>query len=343
MAGDFGNTEALGRLLAPGGFNPRLPPGLPGFVEFGKATFRAGASEAERPRNDTGLLGSLIYRPMVFRRNDIAWIAACAWRVDAKADDIAALKRAKRELDRGLIDDVAELVAALIHSLCGDRAADAIANVPCGHSRRSDCLGKQIAQAVAAALGLPFRQVFADRFCSGVSHPKEFAKLPPLERIADPCPSMILIDDLATSGWHLEESLTALRPRGRGIGVRVDHRSGDVRIGMVGSRRRTDRDTIEAAVGDLPIGTVVITGGAIGPDRWAEQAARTRGLEVIVHLPDLDGVRARWQAAKRFYALNQRIVDASDLVIAFVAPDRTGGTEDTIRRAVRAGKPVEVW
>ena len=111
---------------------------------------------------------------------------------------------------------------------------------------------------------------------------------------------------------------------------------------MVGSRRRTDRETIEAAVGGLPLGTVVVTGGAEGPDRWAEHAARTSGLEVIVHRPELHGVCARWQAAERFYARNQRIVDDSDLVIAFVAPDRTGGTEDTIRRAARAGKPVEV-
>jgi hypothetical protein len=57
-------------------------------------------------------------------------------------------------------------------------------------------------------------QIFADRPCSGVSHPKEFAKLQPLEPIADPCKSMILIDDLATSGWHVEESLTALRGLG---------------------------------------------------------------------------------------------------------------------------------
>jgi hypothetical protein len=77
----------------------------------------------------------------------------------AKVDDIAALKRAKRELDRRLIDGAAEYVAALIHHLHGDRAADAITNVPCGHSRRPDCLGKQIAQAVAEALRLPFLQV----------------------------------------------------------------------------------------------------------------------------------------------------------------------------------------
>jgi hypothetical protein len=115
-----------------------------------------------------------------------------------------------------------------------------------------------------------------------------------------------------------------------------------MRVGVVGSRRRTDRETIEAAMAVLAPETIVITGGARGPDRWAEQAARTRGFDVFVHEPDLDGVRVRWQAAERFYARNQRIVDDSDMVIAFVAPDRTGGTEDTIRRAVRAGKPVEV-
>jgi hypothetical protein len=161
--------------LAPGGFNSPLSPRLPGFVEFGDATFRAGASEAERPRLETGLLGSLIYRPMVFRRNDVAWVAACAWRAAAKADDVAALKRSKREIDRRLIDRATELVAALIRQLRGDQAAGAVTGVPCGYSRRPDCLGKQIAQAVAAALGLPFHQIFADRPCFGVSHPKEFA------------------------------------------------------------------------------------------------------------------------------------------------------------------------
>jgi len=108
MAGYFGNTEAPRRPLAAGGFNPSLP-GLPGFVEYGAATFRAGTSELERPRHQTSLLGSLVYRPMVFRRNEIGWIAACAWRAGAKADDIAALKRAKRELECRLIEDAGEL------------------------------------------------------------------------------------------------------------------------------------------------------------------------------------------------------------------------------------------
>jgi hypothetical protein len=65
------------------------------FVEFSQAMFRAGATEAERSREEAGLLGSLVYRPTVFRRNHVRWIATCAWRTRAKADDIVALKRAK--------------------------------------------------------------------------------------------------------------------------------------------------------------------------------------------------------------------------------------------------------
>jgi hypothetical protein len=122
----------------------------------------------------------------------------------------------------------------------------------------------------------------------------------------------------------------------------VDLGGGDVRIGIVGSRRRTDREAVEACVAELAADTVVITGGAKGPDRWAEEAARSRGLAVVVYEPDLEGVHARWEAADRHYARNQLIVDEADRIIAFVAPDRRGGTEDTIRRAVRAGKPVEV-
>jgi YspA, cpYpsA-related SLOG family len=115
-----------------------------------------------------------------------------------------------------------------------------------------------------------------------------------------------------------------------------------MRIGIIGSRSRTDRGTVEACIAELTPDTVVVTGGARGPDHWAEQAARARGLGVVVHKPDLGLASTRWQATKRYYARNQAIVDDSDRIIAFVAPDRTGGTEDTIRRAERAGKPVEV-
>ena len=112
------------------------------------------------------------------------------------------------------------------------------------------------------------------------------------------------------------------------------------RVGIVGSRRRTDRQSVEAFVRALPADAVVISGGAKGPDSWAEAAARARGLGVQVFLPDLDGVRGRGEATRRYYARNQQIVDAATELAAFVAEDSKGGTEDTIRRAEAKGLPV---
>lgn len=112
-----------------------------------------------------------------------------------------------------------------------------------------------------------------------------------------------------------------------------------MRYGFVGSRRRTDRQAVIDAVNGLPAGSVVVSGGAAGPDTWAVDAAKARGLETSVLLPDLDGVSSRHDATKRYYARNQRIADDSDAIVAFVAPDRKGGTEDTIRRALKRGIP----
>lgn len=184
------------------------------FVEFVQATFRAGVAEAEKPREEAGLFGSLVYRPAVFRRNGVGWVATCSWRSGAREEDLVAFKAAKRTLDQRLIEKAGSLMATLAQQLYGVRPADGITCVPCGHSRRPDCFGNRLARAVADCLLLPFLQVHADRFCSGVSHPKEYRKLPPLDQIADPLSTMLVIDDLAVSGWHIEESLLALRRGG---------------------------------------------------------------------------------------------------------------------------------
>jgi hypothetical protein len=115
-----------------------------------------------------------------------------------------------------------------------------------------------------------------------------------------------------------------------------------MKVAIIASRRRSDRDAVEACVAALPIGDVVVSGGARGPDKWAEDAARARGLALAVHLPSVDGSRGRWDSTRRYYQRNQAIVDDCDRLIASPAPGRKGGTEDTIRWALRAGKPVDL-
>lgn len=112
-------------------------------------------------------------------------------------------------------------------------------------------------------------------------------------------------------------------------------------IGIVGSRTFPQLDIVKWFVSELPDGITLISGGAIGVDNTAAASGRARGLHVLEYLPDLTGLDAKHEYAKAYYSRNQRIVDDSDIVIAFTEK-QAGGTWDTIKRARQAGKPVKI-
>jgi hypothetical protein len=184
------------------------------FVDLADATFRFSEDQTHSKPSESTLLKSMVYRPALFRRNGIRWISTYTWRARSKARGLSALKEAKKVVDPAVLTVAATSVATLIHEIFGDKPVEAITCVPCGHSRRPDCFSKRLAQSVATACGLPFLQIFADRPCAGTSHPKQSLSLPPLEQIADPPRSMILVDDIVTSGVHVQESMLALRHLG---------------------------------------------------------------------------------------------------------------------------------
>ena len=190
----------------------------PNFVELKDAFFTPASSGHELPYHPAEqpslVLDALIYRPSVFRRNEMRWISVFKWRAGRKAHGLTALRRAKQTLDRQVISEAAVSIAALACELFGDHPADAVTSVPCGHSRRPDCFGKQLAQKGCLNLQLRFVQIFADRPAVGGSHPKQNRQLTPLVQIGRPPQSILLVDDLATSGVHLEELTIALRKLG---------------------------------------------------------------------------------------------------------------------------------
>jgi len=168
------------------------------------------ATAADRPSP----LGSLVHRPGLWARNQVRFITVRRWRARAKTADLEAFKDAKRRLDPALIEAASGEVCEVLDEVLGPARNYVVTNVACGHSRRPDCFGKRLAQSAAARSGVPYVQVFADRFVRGSSHPKEAMRLPPLRRIATPDRMCIVVDDLATSGWHLEEALRELRRDG---------------------------------------------------------------------------------------------------------------------------------
>lgn len=111
-----------------------------------------------------------------------------------------------------------------------------------------------------------------------------------------------------------------------------------MKIAIIGSRDYPALHLIGAYMQTLPQDAEIITGGARGVDQEAETQAKKRGLKITVYLPqiaDLSGA-PRTEYTKRYYARNQQIVDAADMIVAFTHRD-TGGTWDAIRRARKKG------
>jgi hypothetical protein len=161
------------------------------------------------------LVEDLVRRPAIRHRNGVGFLTLRSWRASCRDPDLAAFKAEKRVKTPAVIAAAAEEIAAEAKLLLAPNDGWCVTCVACGHSRDARCWGKCLARAVAASLGLPFFEAFTDRLVPGSSHPKEFKRLPPLQWASPPeTGAVLLIDDLATSGWHMEEALTLLRGRG---------------------------------------------------------------------------------------------------------------------------------
>ncbi|OFW63656.1 MAG: hypothetical protein A2Y74_04465 [Actinobacteria bacterium RBG_13_63_9] len=114
----------------------------------------------------------------------------------------------------------------------------------------------------------------------------------------------------------------------------------NVRALVTGSREWTDRALIHQVLSRLPAGSVVIHGGARGVDRLAGSVAR----ELVFAEVEF---RADWRLGKKAgYLRNQRMLTLGepDVVLAFHSDLASSkGTADMVRRARKAGVPVEVY
>lgn len=108
------------------------------------------------------------------------------------------------------------------------------------------------------------------------------------------------------------------------------------KIGIVGSRRRNDEfsfDTVKRVFFEHYLeGDLIISGGCPkGGDRFAELIAKRHGIPILIFYPDWE----RHGKVAGFFR-NTHIAENSDILIACVAHDRQGGTEDTIKKFKKA-------
>lgn len=118
-----------------------------------------------------------------------------------------------------------------------------------------------------------------------------------------------------------------------------------MRLLVCGSRDYPLPGLVASRVSGYPAGTVLIVGGARGPDRIAENVGRASGLDVQVFRAEWDrygraaGYRRNMDMASELQAGEP---DAERLVIAF-HDGRSRGTANMIEIARARGLPVELW
>jgi GH18 family chitinase len=109
------------------------------------------------------------------------------------------------------------------------------------------------------------------------------------------------------------------------------------RVAVVGSRTFTDYDllckTLDGVVSD---GDEIVSGGAFGADKLAEQYAKSRNLNTIIYYPDWDTY-----GKSAGYLRNQQIVKDCDVLVAFWL-NNSRGTKHSIDLARKAGKEVHI-
>jgi hypothetical protein len=172
----------------------------------------------EPPRNAPDAppspLGGLVHAPGLLSRNGVRYIRCRTWRSETKVDDLLRLRAAKLALEPAFVDAVAADMAGVLRDLFGLGHFASVVPVACGHSRIPGCLSVRVSVALADLVGSRHVKAFADRFVSGSSHPKEFRRLPPLELVEAPPAPALVVDDVATSGFHIQEAVSALRAAG---------------------------------------------------------------------------------------------------------------------------------
>jgi hypothetical protein len=110
------------------------------------------------------------------------------------------------------------------------------------------------------------------------------------------------------------------------------------KLAVIGSRSVTSKEIIHTILDGYTFNQIV-SGGAKGVDSIAEEYGHLKGLlEPIIFKPDY----AKYGSPAAQFIRNGEIVAAADMVIS-IWDGKSTGTQDSMKKARKLGKPMDIW
>lgn len=158
------------------------------------------------------LTETLVKRQSLRQRKATGYLTLRSWRKPVRTYQIEALKALKMAPPHSLVETAASEIVEAVGRIVGTSAFSHVTPIPCSRSAEDACLSRLIAAEVAHLIGKPLVLLLASAPRKGSSHPKGNASRPPLRLVKPATGPCLIIDDVATSGAHMEEAITTLRP-----------------------------------------------------------------------------------------------------------------------------------
>jgi predicted amidophosphoribosyltransferase len=157
---------------------------------------------------------TLLHKRTVHERNGVGYVSIRAWRKSIKDTQIAALRSIKMVPSKEIAEQISTDFLMFVTALHGATAFDTVVPVPAGSSNMKNSLSVLVAHQLAGRLQIPFNDCLSIQGAIGTSHPRKSAALKPY--LMDDCilGRVLLVDDVATTGTHIEMAVRGLRNKG---------------------------------------------------------------------------------------------------------------------------------
>ncbi|HRD74436.1 MAG TPA: hypothetical protein PK264_00635 [Hyphomicrobiaceae bacterium] len=150
-------------------------------------------------------------------RRKTSYLTLRTWQTSIKKFQISAIKSLKKQPSPEFVSAIASEFINASQMLVGTKGIDTVVPMPCGHSRSDECLSVRIARRIAEAYPLTFHMAFKSVHRSGSSHPRRNVDLPAFKLVSPPSGNVLLVDDIATTGTHIEKAKEILLKQARNV------------------------------------------------------------------------------------------------------------------------------